>query len=66
LERSESVEWVMPAMRPQGGSAQFADRAGEPTAPAAALYTVNPTRFYLRQGAVERAGGSAAFGPAAM
>jgi thermitase len=62
LEKSELVEWVMPAMRPQDAPRQAAASA-EPAPPAQALFTINPTRFYVRQAAVDRMGGAAALAP---
>ncbi|HSW06006.1 S8 family serine peptidase [Aquabacterium sp.] len=67
LEASEWVEWISPALRPLrspgGAEAKGAPRA-EPAAPPLALFTINPTRFYVRQAAFERHGGAAAIGPA--
>lgn len=62
LESSEIVEWVMPAMRAQGMPAQASTKA-EPAPHGPALFTINPTRFYVRQTAVDRAGGAAALAP---
>jgi subtilisin family serine protease len=61
LERSDLVQWVMPALRPEGAKAQAISM--EPTPPASALYTINPTRFYVRESAIDRVGGAAALAP---
>lgn len=66
LEDSELIEWIAPALRPErsrdeNSSAGNTQRA-EPPAPALALFTVNPTRFYVRTSAFERAGGATALG----
>jgi thermitase len=71
LEDSDLVEWVAPALRPQGSSDENEGKAtplgssqrAEPPAPALALFTVNPTRFYVSQLAFERVGSAAALGP---
>ncbi|HEU4460807.1 MAG TPA: S8 family serine peptidase [Methylibium sp.] len=60
LERSEAVEWVMPALRPAAARSQA--RLADDVA-AHALFTVNPTRFYLREAAIDQAGGAAALAP---
>ncbi len=59
LERSDLVAWVMPALRPQ------ASRAGgsEPAPPGPAFFTVNPSRFYVRQSAIAQAGHETALAP---
>lgn len=64
LEQSESVAWVMPAMRP--ASAANAAKAAKVMAAASddvaahALFTINPTRFYVREAAFDQAGGAVA------
>lgn len=73
LEDSALVTWAMPALRPQSsdeksheterGSARNTAQRAEPPAPAMALFTINPARFYVRQSAFDRVGGIAAFGP---
>ncbi len=76
LEGNEMVEWLMAALRPQsrggegpgddGDERRGATAAGtpsaDPPAPALALFTVNPARFYVRQSAFDRVGGVSAFG----
>jgi subtilisin family serine protease len=58
LEAHEAVQWVMPALRPV--QAAPAPNAALPASAAPmALFTVNPTRLYVRQAAFDKAGGSA-------
>lgn len=59
LQQSEWVEWVMPALRPQSARTAAPGRATAEAA-AYALFTVNPTRFYLREAAFNQGGGAAA------
>ena len=54
LEQSEWVEWVMPALRPRAAS----QAAGAKETAQHALYTINPTRFYVREASFEQAGGA--------
>jgi subtilisin family serine protease len=59
LEGQDDVQWVMPALRPQqAGSAGQA--TAKDVAASFSLFTVNPTRFYVREAAYEKAGGAAA------
>jgi subtilisin family serine protease len=51
LESSDAVEWVAPALRPEQTDA----RSGDPVAPDLAMFTVNPSRFYVRQALVDTA-----------
>lgn len=76
LEGSALVEWLMPALRPERrgdgdsdsdnkrshGTTSAGVQSAEPPAPALALFTVNPARFYVRQSAFDRVGGVSAFG----
>lgn len=59
LEHSELVEWVMPAMRPQSDTAARQQPRAEPAPPVTPMYTINPSRFYVRDAVMERAGGPA-------
>jgi subtilisin family serine protease len=52
LEKSDLVEWVSPAYRAEGGEQDES-----------ALFVVNPTRLYVRQQALDAAGGVAALPP---
>lgn len=67
LEDDEGVEWIAPALRPLHSARDPAARAtsrAEPPPPAQALFTINPTRLYVRRAAFDRLGSVAALGPA--
>src|ERR687895_731340 len=55
LEQSDLVEWVSPAYR--------AEAEGEEDEDEGAIFAVNPTRLYVREEALDAAGGVAALPP---
>lgn len=60
LEQSGAVEWVMPAFRPQAARKVAGTAAGD--ANALSLFTINPTRFYVRETTFDQVGGRATLG----